>query len=288
MAACCPAAREVRATTGRSRWSPWCTAARTAVTRTSLCCTGTLRPVAGRRRVRGLPAEPARRAGTATSSRPGRRRGRPGRVGRHPDRDRPAGRAGVADPDRLGIGGWSHGGFFAAWAVGRTERFKAALMGAGISDWGMLAATGEFGPWRPRWAAARMGRRRPAPARPAQPGLSRREDPDAGAHPARRAGHERPARQAVYFHRALRHHGIEHEFVVYPGEGHRSANARTSWTCFSACGIGSTAGCADPPARPTSAPARAALRAATAGSGCVWSVLSRNHLFGQASGACER
>ncbi|MDP9867032.1 dipeptidyl aminopeptidase/acylaminoacyl peptidase [Streptosporangium brasiliense] len=27
---------------------------------------------------------------------------------------------GVADPDRLGIGGWSHGGFMAAWAVGQT------------------------------------------------------------------------------------------------------------------------------------------------------------------------
>ncbi len=52
---------------------------------------------------------------------------------------------GVADPDRLGIAGWSHGGFMAAWAISQTDRFKAALMGAGISDWGMLAATGHFG-----------------------------------------------------------------------------------------------------------------------------------------------
>jgi dipeptidyl aminopeptidase/acylaminoacyl peptidase len=35
---------------------------------------------------------------------------------------------GVADPDRLGIGGASHGGFMAAWAIGQTRRFKAALM----------------------------------------------------------------------------------------------------------------------------------------------------------------
>jgi dipeptidyl aminopeptidase/acylaminoacyl peptidase len=34
---------------------------------------------------------------------------------------------GVADPGRLGIGGWSHGGFMAAWAVGQTDRFQAAL-----------------------------------------------------------------------------------------------------------------------------------------------------------------
>ena len=32
----------------------------------------------------------------------------------------------VADPDRLGIGGASHGGFMAAWAIGQTDRFKAA------------------------------------------------------------------------------------------------------------------------------------------------------------------
>ena len=54
---------------------------------------------------------------------------------------------GVADPDRLGIGGASHGGFMAAWAVGQTDRFKAALMDAGISDWGMLVATGEQATW---------------------------------------------------------------------------------------------------------------------------------------------
>jgi dipeptidyl aminopeptidase/acylaminoacyl peptidase len=52
---------------------------------------------------------------------------------------------GVADPDRLGIAGGSYGGFMTAWAVGHTDRFKAAIMVAGISDWGMLLATGEFG-----------------------------------------------------------------------------------------------------------------------------------------------
>jgi hypothetical protein len=34
---------------------------------------------------------------------------------------------GVADPVRLGIGGASHGGFMAAWAIGQTDRFKAAM-----------------------------------------------------------------------------------------------------------------------------------------------------------------
>jgi dipeptidyl aminopeptidase/acylaminoacyl peptidase len=61
---------------------------------------------------------------------------------------------GVADGDRLGIGGWSHGGFFAAWAVAHTDRFKAALVGAGVIDWELLAATGEH----TRFEAALGGR----------------------------------------------------------------------------------------------------------------------------------
>lgn len=52
---------------------------------------------------------------------------------------------GVADPDRLEIAGWSHGRFLAAWAAGQTGRFRAVLAGAAVTDWGMLAATGENG-----------------------------------------------------------------------------------------------------------------------------------------------
>jgi dipeptidyl aminopeptidase/acylaminoacyl peptidase len=42
---------------------------------------------------------------------------------------------GLADADRLGIGGWSYGGFMTAWAITQTTRFKAAIMGAGITNW---------------------------------------------------------------------------------------------------------------------------------------------------------
>jgi dipeptidyl aminopeptidase/acylaminoacyl peptidase len=41
---------------------------------------------------------------------------------------------GIADPDRLGIGGWSYGGYMTAWAIGHTDRFKAAIVGAGVTD----------------------------------------------------------------------------------------------------------------------------------------------------------
>jgi dipeptidyl aminopeptidase/acylaminoacyl peptidase len=41
---------------------------------------------------------------------------------------------GVADPDRLGIGGWSYGGYMAEWAITQTTRFKAAVSGAGMAN----------------------------------------------------------------------------------------------------------------------------------------------------------
>ena len=43
-------------------------------------------------------------------------------------------RKGVADPDRLYVGGYSYGGFMTTWVVGHTQRFKAALIGAPVSD----------------------------------------------------------------------------------------------------------------------------------------------------------
>lgn len=41
---------------------------------------------------------------------------------------------GIADPERLGIGGWSYGGYMTSWAIGHTDRFKAAIVGAGVTD----------------------------------------------------------------------------------------------------------------------------------------------------------
>jgi dipeptidyl aminopeptidase/acylaminoacyl peptidase len=43
-------------------------------------------------------------------------------------------RRGIADPNRLGIGGWSYGGYMAEWAITQTGRFKFAISGAGMAD----------------------------------------------------------------------------------------------------------------------------------------------------------
>ncbi|MFD7595176.1 S9 family peptidase [Kitasatospora sp. NPDC059812] len=128
---------------------------------------------------------------------------------------------GVADPERLGISGWSHGGFMAAWAIGQTERFKAAMMGAGITDWGMQAGTGEWGVMDAALGGS-TGWNGPGPhlhdrnspishvSRIRTPVLILHGEQDTNV----------PLGQAIHFHRALRHFGVEHEFVVYPREGH--------------------------------------------------------------------
>ena len=43
--------------------------------------------------------------------------------------------SGIANPDRLGVGGWSYGGYLTAWVVTQTARFKAAIAGATITNW---------------------------------------------------------------------------------------------------------------------------------------------------------
>jgi dipeptidyl aminopeptidase/acylaminoacyl peptidase len=40
----------------------------------------------------------------------------------------------IADSSRLAIGGWSYGGYMAEWAITQTDRFKAAISGAGMAD----------------------------------------------------------------------------------------------------------------------------------------------------------
>ncbi|GAA5185728.1 hypothetical protein GCM10023322_30390 [Rugosimonospora acidiphila] len=128
---------------------------------------------------------------------------------------------GVGDPDRLGIGGWSHGGFMAAWAVGHTDRFAAAMVGAGVSDWGMLAATGEWGVFEAALGGSigweGVGPHRHDELSPISYASAIRT-PVLIVHGADDTNV--PLSQAEYLHRALRRFGVEHEYVVYPRENH--------------------------------------------------------------------
>jgi dipeptidyl aminopeptidase/acylaminoacyl peptidase len=49
---------------------------------------------------------------------------------------------GVADPDHLAIRGWSYGGILGGWTLTQTTRFKAASLGAMVTDWSSEYAMG--------------------------------------------------------------------------------------------------------------------------------------------------
>ncbi len=57
---------------------------------------------------------------------------------------------GIADPDKLAIGGWSYGGYMSEWAITQTTRFKVAVSGAGLSN--LISEYGtEQGPSYDEW-----------------------------------------------------------------------------------------------------------------------------------------
>jgi len=128
---------------------------------------------------------------------------------------------GVADPERLALGGWSQGGYMTAWGVTQTSRFCAAVIGAGPSDWGMMVAESDM----PTFEASLGGS-----AGWEGPGPHRHDElsPISYAHRVTTPtlilhgeDDERvPIGQARFFARALRAHGVEFELVSYPREPH--------------------------------------------------------------------
>jgi dipeptidyl aminopeptidase/acylaminoacyl peptidase len=58
---------------------------------------------------------------------------------------------GIADPDRLGVMGWSYGGFMTAWVIGHTKRFKAASVGAGVTDLVSFSGTADIASFLPSY-----------------------------------------------------------------------------------------------------------------------------------------
>jgi dipeptidyl aminopeptidase/acylaminoacyl peptidase len=53
---------------------------------------------------------------------------------------------GIVDGDRMGVCGWSYGGFMTSWVVGHTDRFKAAVAGAPPTNWVSKIGTTDIGP----------------------------------------------------------------------------------------------------------------------------------------------
>jgi dipeptidyl aminopeptidase/acylaminoacyl peptidase len=128
-------------------------------------------------------------------------------------------RTGQIDAARVGIMGWSYGGFTTAWAVTQTERFKAAVMGAGICDFHSFHAQSNIPDWDERFLRARPAEQPDVyRERSAITHIAHARTPTLIVHGEKDLCV--PVNQAYAFHRGLREQGIASELVVYPREGH--------------------------------------------------------------------
>ena len=126
---------------------------------------------------------------------------------------------GIADPDRLGIGGWSYGGFMTSWAVTQTDRFKAAIVGAGITNLFSMAGTTDIPGWFPiAFLDAPVRRREAYEKHSAMSFLESCKTPSLVLHG--KEDKRVPVGQAWEFYNGLKSLGIEAELVVYPREPH--------------------------------------------------------------------
>jgi dipeptidyl aminopeptidase/acylaminoacyl peptidase len=126
---------------------------------------------------------------------------------------------GIADREKLGIDGWSYGAILAGYTITQTDRFKAASLGAMVSDWindyGSVAyySTERWyiggNPWtKPaRWRARSS---LTYADRVHTPTLLHHGDDDRSCAPF----------QSMNFFVALRRFGRTARLIRYPGEGH--------------------------------------------------------------------
>jgi dipeptidyl aminopeptidase/acylaminoacyl peptidase len=128
---------------------------------------------------------------------------------------------GVADPEQLGIVGGSYGGYLAAWAPTQTDRFKLAIVSAGMTNMTSFAGTADVGNLvidylDDKTLSGRLVWER-SPVQQVQKVsntkyliLHGEADPRV------------PVGQGYELYRALERHGKSAQMFVYPGEGHTS------------------------------------------------------------------
>ena len=127
---------------------------------------------------------------------------------------------GVADPDKLAHIGWSYGGYMTAWVITQTTRFKAAMVGAGLTNMWSMYGTNDI----PSVLISYFGGIPNAKTLPLYLDRSAMSHIDKVTTPTlilHGAQDERvPVGQAQELFRGLKDRGKPTELVFYPREGH--------------------------------------------------------------------
>ena len=123
------------------------------------------------------------------------------------------------DPERLGVTGWSYGGFLTMWTVTQTNRFRAAVAGAGIANWQSYYGQNLIDQWMIPFFGASVYDdptvyEKSSPIR----FIKNVKTPTLVIVGERDA--ECPASQSYEFWHALKTLGVPTKLIIYPGEGH--------------------------------------------------------------------
>jgi dipeptidyl aminopeptidase/acylaminoacyl peptidase len=128
---------------------------------------------------------------------------------------------GIADPNRIGVGGGSYGGYTSAWAATYgSERFKAAVMWMGISNWYSMTGTSDifFENSTVHWNATMYDNYALYWNRSPLAHIDKARTPTLIVHGA--VDPRVPIGQSQEMYTALKWKGVPVEFVTYPREGH--------------------------------------------------------------------
>jgi len=123
------------------------------------------------------------------------------------------------DKDREGLTGWSYGGFMTMFGVTQTTRFRAAVAGAGISDWKSYYGENSIDQWMVPFFGKTVYEDAEVYAKSSAIDYIKNVKTPTLVVVGDRDG-ECPAPQSFEFWHALRAEGVKTQLVVYPNEGH--------------------------------------------------------------------
>jgi dipeptidyl aminopeptidase/acylaminoacyl peptidase len=129
------------------------------------------------------------------------------------------------DQDRIGITGWSYGGFMTMWTVTQTHRFRAAVAGAGIANWLSYYGENSIDEWMIPYFGASVYDDRVVYAKSSPIEYIKNVKTPTLVLVGERDG-ECPAPQSFEFWHALETLKVPTKLVVYAGEGHGFHDAK--------------------------------------------------------------